>query len=45
MATSGNFVNTVSCGISFMIVKLQTNDLAMAAKILFRDKNQRYKIK
>ena len=28
-----------------MIVKLQTNDLAMAAKFLLRDKNQRYKIK
>ena len=35
----------VSYGIWFVIVKLQTDDLAMAAENSLSDKNQRYKIK
>ena len=36
---------TVSYGIWLLIVKLQTDDLAMAAENSLSDKNQRYKIK
>ena len=45
MATSGNCVNCGSYVIWFVIVKLQTDDLAMAAENSLRSKNQRYKIK
>ena len=45
MGTSENCVNCGSYGIWFVIVKLQTDDLAMAAENSLRDKNQRYKIK
>ena len=34
-----------SYGIVFVIVKLQTDNLAMAAENSLNDKNQRYKIK
>ena len=48
-ATNGNLrelcLITVSYVILFVIVKLQTDNLAMAAENSLNDKNQRYKIK
>ena len=41
----GTLFIMVSYGIWFVIVKLQTDDLAMAAENSLSDKNQRYKIK
>ena len=41
----GTLIIMVSYGIWFVIVKLQTDDLAMAAENSLSDKNQRYKIK